>query len=380
MPQARMIQTKSRITGCLLAILMLLIPLSAQAISSPGLQFSLEFRPQLVEFPEVFNETDQGLYQIHLKLLQYPKQLAQLEADRDKQLNAIYSDSSLDAVSSKEKIEGIHAELNVKVSEMNKELDELRKAFAFLATERLKLDADPYILLFFAQELYAVRSQAPQALQQETKPVAEPQPVADGDKDVEVAPVKPRSILNGQPSIMISREYNSNYERIIAACEEIGKRFPGFKAMDSVHRLLAAVKMEVGMQKQAIALWRSFVKKYPSSKYLGDAYFRMAEYEFDTPTAFDHYSKAATLYEQALEHYKPGKTYYRILYKLGWSQYLSPDLTEDALATFVKLYKTMKANPPMTHEMLSIKAEILEVIRQIKAGERRAGGKALFGK
>ncbi len=392
---------RKRMAGLILAALILLVPLTALAIKAPGLQYTHEFRPELIEFPERINESDPALYQAHKSLLRYPAELAALEKSLDDSIQSVVTEP-LDALNKQARIDTAHRDFQTKLAALNSELAELRKAFLFLVRESLKNDGDPYVLLFMAQELYGLRGQPPALIETATAPIEKPAdapadeatPEAASEASAEASAEAPTDTKadvkaepepvqtpkpSGTPSVTVQREFKSNYEIILAATEEIRTRFPEFEYMDRVIRLMAVCKMELGMTEDALYLYKELIKDYPNSRYLGDTYFRLAEFEFETPTSYDHFTTAVNYYDLAFKYYQPGKTYYRILYKKAWAQYLSPDMNEDALSTFVKLYKAMDAAKMKSEEMEMIKIEILEVVRQIKARENKAQGSA-FGR
>jgi len=369
------------------------LPLIAWAITAPGLSFSIEYRPELASFPEKMKETDPELYQAHLSLVDFPKRLADLESARDQQVAKHMADKTLDAVTRRDKVDEAKREYQTKVQEIAAQQAELRNAFIVLATERLKRQTDPDILLFLAQQYYAVRGQPPEVTQKELKSVQEgdeAQAAAAGEAAVaggetaapggEAAAPPPPPAPTGTPSLIVNQKFNTNYERIVAACEEIRERFPNFSNMDRVIRLMAVCKMETGMAEDAVYLWKELLKKHPQSPYVGDAYFRLAEYEFETPTSYDHFTQAAEYYAKALQSYtEPTRDRFRILYKRAWAKYLSPDLNEEAKNAFVQLYREIQKVPEPTEEMLSMKAEVLEAVKQIVAQDRSVQDNMMFG-
>ena len=402
---------------------LLLIPLSLWAISRPGLQYSVEFRPDMVHFPARYEKSDPALYQAHLRMFKFPKFLEKMEQERDAKLEEIRVDSSLDPFSTRQKMDDVYGKFNEELGGLNAERDELRQAFLFLAKERLARDTDPYILLFMAQQYYGIRSQAPAVLKPETAPVkeeAEIKPLAaekageegeagkaaaetekadeegeagkaeekgekaasepDQSEQAEPAPEETATASAGTPSYTIGRKYSTNYGIIITACEEIRERFPDFPHTDRALRLLAISKMELGMREDTVYLWREFLKSHRYSTHYGDVLFRMAEYEFETPTSFDHFTTAAELYKKVLMHFPSGRKRYLALYKKAWAEYLSHDMTEYAMGSFIRLYREIQKSPQKTEEMLSIRIEVLEAIKQIKAQEQKLEGGAIFGR
>ena len=408
----------------LMVLVSLTISASALAISNPGLNFNIEYIPDPIAFGEEYRQSDPELYQAHLQLSEFPKQLEKLEGTKDAMFIQTYEDKEIDSVTKQEKIEAIRLKYKEDLQALQAGQVEMRQAFLVLAKDRLLRDADPNILLFLAQQYYLIRGQAPEVLQvrtaeaqlpekekaspadatpaekqaatPETSPAVEAEaapetpPAVEAETapetppavEAEVAPVAEKTELKplGNPSTSLSQDFSSNIERVLATCQEIRTRFPEYENMDRVLRLLAAAKKEVGLQDEAVLIWRQILRHHSSSAYTGEILFQMAEYKYATPTSFDHFTLASEYYQKALQYFPAGRDRWRVMYKMAWSQYLSPDITEEAINSFVRLYKEMKAQGHMTEEMLSIKAEILEVIRQIKSNETRAVKGTYFGK
>lgn len=375
-----------KLAGMIVFTFLILMPQAAWSITTPGLMYSVEFRPEMITFPERFKESNKAIYQSARKLLKFPEQQKVLEEEHRARILKIRT-SELDALTAKEQIGAANIELKEKTDALNAEWNEFRGAFLFLAGESLSKNADPYILLFMAQQLHKDRGQPPAVMQKEMvdsskkdQPEAKEadQPAAEQpaeEKEDATAKISANQPATGQPSILAGRNFKSNYERIIAACEEIQERFPNFEYMDRVIRLLADVKMELGMKEDAIYLWKTYLKYYKEADKAGYVLFGLGEYEFATPTSFDHFTTAAEYYEKALKHFGSGRMHFLCFYKLGWSQYLSPDLSEDALGAFVKLYREIKKSPEKTEEIMQIRSEIIEVIKQIKSQENRMKGR-----
>jgi hypothetical protein len=389
-----------------IASLVAFLPSSAFAIDAPGLNITIPFQPDYIKFPDRYQQNVPAIYQAHLALLKYPAMLSQLRLEREAQEGAILADSSLNPVTKREKLDAMKAEMDAKVDLLNKEQAEMRKAYLLLSRDYLTSQVDPYILFFMAQAYYHIRGQAPEITKQELDEAAHvqteeqqasespaspevkaPEVVKEGvAESTESAPKEEPAVQDTgkNPSMAVIQDYKTNYERIIAALGEIRQRYPEFEHMDQVVRYLAVLNSEMGKQDKEVGLIKLFLKKYPQSPYYGEMLFRLAEWQFATPFAFDHFSIAVETYDKALKHYDtPNRNRWRVIYKKAWAQYLSPDLSADAMDTFVKLYKEMSAQPQMTMEMLSIRAEIIEVIKQIRAVEHVGNtqqGESVFGR
>ncbi len=342
----------------------------AWAVSSPGVPYSSAFKPDYIQLPESFKETDAALYQMHGKLLEFPKRQAQLEKERDAKLVAIRQNEDLSISETRDQTNAVKEDFKGRFDANLKEWNELRNAFIFLATEHLKKQSDPDLLLFLAQELYGLRGLPPEVLKTQSATSK-----TEDKKDAKTKEKEEAKPAGGKPSTMALQEFKSIFDRIIAACEEIRKEYPSYAQMDRVIRLLAAIKMETGSSEDAVYLYKELLAKMKNSPYVGETLFQLGEYEFSTPTSFDHHTTAADYYEKALTHFGPSQSrYYLAKYKLGWAQYLSPDLSEEAQDTLVSLYKDIKKVPKPSLQQLAIRSEILELIRQISSRYKSGGG------
>ncbi len=348
-------------------------PMTAHAISAPGLEFQIEFQPQLIQFPADYKETYEALYAAHESLRQIPVDMAAIKAEHEKRMAEIDQNHNLNPVQLRVEQDKALADYEQKMSVLKSKNSELRDGFVFLAEKVLSEGSDPYILFFLAQQLYDIRTESTKinvVTENTTDQIPDEQTVSANGFET------PTATPPAEPAKATVQQFASNYDRIVAYCNEILNRHNEFPYKDKVLHMLAVVKGEIGLDRQSIKLIALFIKRYPQSPLVGEMYFRMGEHYFKEPTGFDHFSKAVESYERALKYYKTtmGKEYWRIIYKIGWAQYLSHDMNEDAQDTFVDLYKKIDAAPQKSDEMLAIQAEVLEVLRQMKKLENMSSG------
>lgn len=377
---------------------------AAFAVDAPGLKIEIPFQPDYIRFPDRYEEKVPALYQAHLALQKYPRLMTSLIREREEGEHEIVSDTTLNPIAKREKYDILVAGLDKKKAAVAGEEREMRRAFLLLARDYLMEEVDPYILFLAAQIYYPIRHESSEAIRRELEAAAQaaaaeetpaeegtaaPELAPSGEAPaVEAAPAPRRAVRRAtagkNPSMAVIQEFDSNFERILAALEEIRQRFPDFEHMHAVVHYLAVLKAEAGKRDEMVALVRQFIKSYPQSPYYGEMLFRLGEWMFETPFAFDRYSQAVGVYERALKIYtEPSRERYQALYKRAWSMLNSPDLSAGALDAFVELYKEIQQQPRLTLEMQMMQMEAIEVIKRIRAVEHPANldrGGSRFGR
>jgi|GEM_PF-3548706 len=365
---------------------MMLFSLNAFAISNPGLDFEHEFRPAPQEFPASLKASDPAVFQAHQSLLHFPEDLQKLENQNYAKELAILNDKTIDNTTKQDKLGEERLNYKASVKKLKAEKAEMRKTFLILATDKLKNDADPHIMLSVAQQYYDLRNQNSSVMKKAMLAVTQEKAAAvEEKKDAKGAEVKTEvkeevKAPTGNPSKAILSDYKSNLDLVIMLCKEIQQRFTSFDHLADTYLLLAAAYNEKNQKAVAAQMWESFLAKYKGNENTGVVLYQLANYEYKSTTSFDHYTTASETYAKALKHFKPGKEKWRVMYKYAWATYLSPDLSEDSKAIFIRLYKEMKAQKNMSEEMMLIKVEILEVIRQISGTGQSANSGSMFGK
>lgn len=398
-------------------LLVVMFSLNAFAISKPGLDFEFEFRPDPHIFPDSVKESNPAVYEAHKALLHFPEDLKKMESQMYEQELSILHNKDIDTATKRDMLAEAREKHKAAVTKLKADKAEMRRTFLFLATDALKNDANPHIMLSVAQQYYELRNQDVSVMknaikaseeearkaaleaakaEEEAKKAAEAEKNATEEKAEQIAekteePVKTEPVKTepvkmevkqptGNPSLAISSDYKSNLELVLSLCKEINDRFSSFDYMPDVKLLIASAYYAQNKKEQAVSVWKAFLKKYSGDKHEGQVLYQLANYEFKSTRSFDHFTTAAEIYAKAVNYFKPGKTRWRIMYKHAWATFLSPDLSEDSKALFVKLYKEMAAQKSMSEEMMLIKVEILEVIRQISGINSTPKSGSMFGK
>lgn len=123
-----------------------------------------------------------------------------------------------------------------------------------------------------------------------------------------------------------------------------------------------------GQQVEAIKACKELIKKYPTSKYVPDAYLMFAEYYFDNAKI----DKALLAYKKVTE-YRDSKIYSYALYKMGWC-YFNLNKFDKALAQFVGVVNYCDKQERATGEKSEMRVEALNDLTL--AYSRAKGAKA----
>jgi tetratricopeptide (TPR) repeat protein len=108
-----------------------------------------------------------------------------------------------------------------------------------------------------------------------------------------------------------------------------------------------------GQQQEAFKACKELIKKYPTSKYVPEAYLMFAEYFFDNAQL----DKALQAYKKVTE-FKDSKVYSYALYKMGWC-YFNLNKFDKALALFVNVVKHCDKQDRSAGEKSKLRTEAL---------------------
>jgi tetratricopeptide (TPR) repeat protein len=110
-------------------------------------------------------------------------------------------------------------------------------------------------------------------------------------------------------------------QKAIAQYTEVIQNHPQFARMDEVLYFLARSLLDAGQDTKAIVALNRLIAKYPTSRYLADAYFARGEYYFERSGG------KRELLEKALEAYQfaakdpRSQIHEMALYKAGWCSF-----------------------------------------------------------
>jgi len=123
-----------------------------------------------------------------------------------------------------------------------------------------------------------------------------------------------------------------------------------------------------GQQQEALKAGKELIKKYPTSKYVPEAYLMFADYYFDNAQL----DKALLAYKKVAE-FKNSGVYPYALYKMGWC-YFNLNKFDKGLAQFVSVVKYCDKQESSTGKKSEMRAEALNDLTL--AYSRAKGAKA----
>ena len=126
-----------------------------------------------------------------------------------------------------------------------------------------------------------------------------------------------------------------NFRPSIDTYVALHERFPNFEHNDATWYLLGYCLDKQGDGDQALAAYRQVVERFPDSRLSTEAWLRIGESYFDNPEKKSALALATNAYEQALRN-KDHPLYDKVLYKLGWTYYLT-DRFDEAIDRFFDL-------------------------------------------
>jgi TolA-binding protein len=136
------------------------------------------------------------------------------------------------------------------------------------------------------------------------------------------------------------------YDKPIELYQRVLSGFPNYRLSDAVQYLLAFCLGEQDEPERALEEYRLLISKYPTSKYVPEAWVRVGEYYFDYsgPDINEKLREGVKAYSNAIR-YPDGPMYDKALYKLGWSYYRLDDFDRavDVFIALVDYYERLKA-------------------------------------
>lgn len=136
------------------------------------------------------------------------------------------------------------------------------------------------------------------------------------------------------------------YDKPIELYQRVLSGFPNYRLNDAVQYLLAFCLGEQDEPERALQEYRLLIDKYPTSKYVAEAWVRIGEYYFDYsgPDINEKLLEAIKAYSNAVR-YPDSPMFDKALYKLGWSYYRLDDFDHgvDAFIALVDHYDRLQA-------------------------------------
>ncbi len=111
-----------------------------------------------------------------------------------------------------------------------------------------------------------------------------------------------------------------DFTRTIELFDEVIARFPDYRQVDGALYLSAMCHTEMGNPPRALEYFTQLVERFPDSNFAQESWLRIGEYHFDR-VAEGSFERARAAYERALS-YGESRLYDKILFKLGWTNYL----------------------------------------------------------
>jgi tetratricopeptide (TPR) repeat protein len=124
-----------------------------------------------------------------------------------------------------------------------------------------------------------------------------------------------------------------DFSKCLALLDKIRTQFPNSPLTDDVIYNVGFIKEEEGEIQEALAIYQKVIDEYPDSRYVPEAYIRIAEYFFNPPQ--NNIEKAIELFKEVLS-FKDSPRYDEALYRLGWSYYRL-NMYPEAVAYFTLL-------------------------------------------
>jgi len=131
------------------------------------------------------------------------------------------------------------------------------------------------------------------------------------------------------------REPRQSYQGSISLYQRLITAFPNYAHNDASHYLLGYCLEKQGEFSESRDAFHRLIAKYPSSRFVPEAWIRIGEYYFDAVSEPNALKQAAAAYAKAIE-FPEHPLFDKALYKLGWVYYRLDDFGQ-AVETFVKL-------------------------------------------
>jgi len=132
-------------------------------------------------------------------------------------------------------------------------------------------------------------------------------------------------------------EMQRSFAKSIDLYRRIITNFPDYRLNDSIHYLLGWCLSEQGELEPSRDTFRVLIEKFPTSRYVPEAWMRIGEYYFDYtgPDINEKLVEGIRAYSEAIK-FKDSPLYDKALYKLGWSYYRLDDF-DNGVNAFVSL-------------------------------------------
>jgi len=124
-----------------------------------------------------------------------------------------------------------------------------------------------------------------------------------------------------------------DFSKCLGLLEKIQTQFPHSPLIDDVIYNAGFIKEELGEIQEALAIYQKVIDEYPDSRYVPEAYMRIAEFQFNPPQ--NNIERAIELFKEVLS-FKDSPRYDEALYRLGWSYYRL-NMYPEAVAYFTLL-------------------------------------------
>ena len=171
------------------------------------------------------------------------------------------------------------------------------------------------------------------------RPSAAPQPVqGESQTDFEKRAARNSRLPAGEgqanvlPDTAADELERGGAREAIAVYRKLLDKYPLYQGNDQVLYQMSRAYDELGQTEDAMAVMDRLVRDFPGSRYLDEVWFRRAEYYFTRR----QYLSAENAYKSIVAR-GVGSSYYELaLYKLGWTFY-KQELYDDALPRFIAL-------------------------------------------
>ncbi len=130
-------------------------------------------------------------------------------------------------------------------------------------------------------------------------------------------------------------EPKQSFQQSIDKYQTLLTQFPDYRFNDAASYLLGFCLEKQGEMEESRNTFTRLIEKYPTSRFVPEAYIRLGEYYFDAIGEAQALEKAAEAYSKAAT-FKDHPLFDKALYKLGWTYYRM-DAFDRAVDSFVQL-------------------------------------------
>jgi tetratricopeptide (TPR) repeat protein len=133
--------------------------------------------------------------------------------------------------------------------------------------------------------------------------------------------------LTGEKTALVTRSTKFQDEAI-GRYREIVQKYPKFQRMDEVLYFLGHNLWDSNKEKDALAIYKALITRYPKSKYIPDAWLAFGEFYFNGSNGKkEEIAKALASYKHAAEN-QDSSVYGFAIYKQAWCQYNLSDFKQ----------------------------------------------------